>query len=255
MCFIETVDGDLNCLINFVCFLVFLWFFYWRILNVCDRHRYKTPPRLLNVMTPRGHDKLASGPRGPAPEAPLPPQAPGRHRVVILWVDIHDYTQRQIFTSILQKQRKKNPTLSVSLSCDLISHSSSFSPLQFSPYSFPYSFKMSVNQGERKRALLAPLSQHTVFCQKREAFSPALFTLSSPPDIRSVFRGSFWLPSASLYITITNARTSPARPDGTQRCGTPQSPALPCCSLQATSSLSGASSRFSAMWCGFSHLK
>lgn len=90
---------------------------------------------------------------------------------------------------------------------------------------------MSVNQGERKRELCWPQSPSTqsILPEVGETFSPALFSLSSPPTSGLSSMGPFD-PSASLYITITTARTSPARPDGTQRRGTPQSPALPCCS-------------------------
>ena len=92
---------------------------------------------------------------------------------------------------------------------------------------------MSVNQGERKRELCWPQSPSTqsILPEVGETFSPALFSLSSPPTSGLSSMGPFD-PSASLYITITTARTSPARPDGTQRRGTPQSPALPCCSMR-----------------------
>ena len=67
---------------------------------------------------------------------------------------------------------------------------------------------MSVNQGERKRELCWPQSPSTqsILPEVGETFSPALFSLSSPPTSGLSSMGPFD-PSASLYITITTAST------------------------------------------------
>lgn len=178
-------------------------------------------------MTPPGahvtcwHSRL----QDPCPWKSLYHLKPQADTVVILWVEIHDFTQSRFLLPFYKgkKKKKRKETLSVSLILwsNLLSHSNNF---------FLPALKMSVNQGERKRELSAglSLSAHIVFCQK--------------PGKHLVLPCSHWVahwhplclpwvsnPCTSLYITVTTA--GPPLPAlMARRDAGPQPPALPRCS-------------------------
>lgn len=190
-------------------------------------------------------DKLASRTPGALPRKPLYHLKPQADAVVILWVDIHDYT-RQIFTSILQGKKERKSTLSISfiLWPDLLSHSSSFLRTVFSvQFSVQFLRCLLIKVKGKENSAGPSLPAHRVFCQKSGKH------LVLPCSHWVAHRHPVCLPWVPLTHPLLSTSPSPlpepllpalmARRDVGPHSLQPFHAAPP-----ATSSLSGASSQF-----------